>query len=168
MILTKEIFEKGKSSNGGWNKLQMEALGIEQTKGWAQRIIGQDFPRESLLKFVELKDYHFKNKNPQNLKKKVADRMGIVKLQFEPVLKQLSYSDEYLHPNWQKMRLWVLNRDNYTCVDCKSKDKTLHVHHLKYIFGKHIWEVPHWYLVTLCEDCHSTEHGRDLKARRTL
>lgn len=41
----------------------------------------------------------------------------------------------------------------------------LHVHHLKYLRGKMIWEVPLFYLVTLCEDCHSKEHGRDLKAK---
>ncbi len=64
------------------------------------------------------------------------------------------------------MRLLVFQRDKYTCVDCKSQEKTLHAHHLKYGKDKYIWDVPIWYLVTLCEDCHSREHGRDLTLKK--
>lgn len=165
MILTKQIFEKGKSVRGGYSteqtKLFTEPYGIDaKKKGWVSLIIGKDYPKETIQKFLGLKDSHLSEQRRQG---KVNKERGI--LSFEPVVKHIEWADQYLHPNWQKMRLWVLNRDKFTCIDCKTKDKTLHVHHLKYLRGKFIWEVPHFYLVTLCEDCHSNEHGRDLKAK---
>jgi len=68
----------------------------------------------------------------------------------------MSYSDSLKHPNWQKRRLEILKRDDFTCRNCQSSDKTLNVHHIKYK-GKP-WEVESKYLITLCEDCHGQEH----------
>lgn len=68
------------------------------------------------------------------------------------------YSEQIKSPKWQKRRLDILNRDNFTCQICGCKDKTLHVHHTIYIPGRNIWEYEDNQLVTLCEDCHSEEH----------
>ena len=166
MIFTKELFLKGKSSNGGYNREQIAALGItEMSKGWAKEIIGKELPESAIKQFLELKDLHFKKKyaDGKKLKKKVAAKMGL--LDFVPVFERLDFKQQYTHPNWQKMRMFVLNRDKYTCINCKSEQKTLHAHHLKYMPNKYVWEVPHWYIVTLCEDCHSMEHGRDLRIK---
>tara|TARA_R110000868_G_C10683294_1_gene747661 strand:+ start:336 stop:827 length:492 start_codon:yes stop_codon:yes gene_type:complete len=161
MILTKEIFDLGKSSNNGWNKHQLALLGVGYPlpSGWMKEVIGADFPSEVLKQFVDLKDSHFKEKLKKGelIKKKVKNK--IAPLTFSVVFDNIPYKEQYLHPNWQKMRLYVFDRDKYTCVDCKSTDKTLHAHHLKYIREKMVWEVPHWYLVTLCEDCHKKEHN---------
>jgi len=169
MIFTKELFEKGKSSNGGWNNRQLAAIGIEGIKkrrGWPAQIIGKDLPREAIELFLSLKDAHF---NPEKLERLQIKKTGRgAKLNFEPCVKIMSWSDQYLHPNWQKMRLYIFRRDQFRCVDCRATDKPLHAHHLKYIAGKYVWEVPHFYIVTLCEDCHSKEHGRDLKAKRVM
>jgi hypothetical protein len=166
MKFTKYIWEKGRSSNGGWNNLQIKVLGIEKLyKGWLNDLDGKEFSEETLEKFIELKDYHFKKRAEigKGLREKIAIKMGLIK--FEPILKKISYKEQYLHPNWQKLRLLIFKRDKYSCVNCRNKDKTLHVHHLKYLKDKFIWEVPVWYLVTLCEDCHSIEHNRDLRAK---
>jgi len=166
MKLTKEIIEQGKSSNNGWNNEQMIALGVTSfTKGWMKALVGKEVTQDAIDKFLSLKDYHFKRRlaNGGKVKTKVKQRMG--KFDFVPVSNSITYNEQYLHPNWQKFRLFVLNRDNYKCVNCGSVEKTLHAHHLKYARGKFIWEVPHWYIVTLCEDCHSLEHGRDLTAK---
>lgn len=58
----------------------------------------------------------------------------------------------YQDPRWQKKRLEIMSRDNFICVACGAKDKTLHVHHKKYV-GE-VWESPDSHLQTLCEDCH--------------
>lgn len=63
------------------------------------------------------------------------------------------YSDQLLDPRWQKIRLSVLNRDNFTCRMCGDKTTTLQIHHIKYV-GKFAWETPTDYLITLCKDCH--------------
>lgn len=156
--ITQSMLAQGKSKNGGFNDMQIAALGVEKTKGWYQRLINSEIDKDCYDKFLSLTDATMK---PDKVYKKRK-----VDLLFEPV-KDLPWKDQYLHPNWQRMRLSVLNRDNFTCVDCKNRQKSLHVHHLKYLPGKMIWEVPTWYLVTLCEDCHSKEHGRDLRAKKT-
>jgi hypothetical protein len=166
MIFTKELLEKGKSSNNGWNRTQLFALGLSEIKkGWAKSLIGSNIDSDKIKLFLDLKDSHFKDKIAKGckIKKKVMQRMEII--EFEPVFINIEYKDQYLHPNWQKMRTFVLTRDKFSCVNCKAKDKTLHVHHLKYNKSTFVWDIPHWYLVTLCEDCHSEEHNRNLKSK---
>ena len=65
------------------------------------------------------------------------------------------------------VKAYVLHRDNYTCQHCKgkSKDKKLHVHHIK--FGsKRGTNIPN-NLITLCKTCHTDIHaGRmELKSK---
>lgn len=165
MKITREFIEKGKSANNGWNNRQWAALGVTVFKrGWAKALIGKDITEEMAKQFIELKDEHFKKKikNGANVNNRIRLKLG--ELKFAPVIGKIPYSEQYLHPNWQKMRLFVLDRDKYMCINCRDTEKTLHAHHLKYIRDKHVWDVPHWYIVTLCEDCHSIEHGRDLRA----
>ena len=61
-------------------------------------------------------------------------------------------------PKWQKRRLEILNRDNFTCQDCGATDKPLHVHHKRYVSGREYWQYQDWELTTLCEDCHGKKH----------
>lgn len=70
----------------------------------------------------------------------------------------MEFKEQYKHPNWQKKRLEILERDNYTCVECGETEKTLHVHHDYYARSKKIWEYDDEFLQTLCEDCHSERH----------
>lgn len=65
-----------------------------------------------------------------------------------------SYYEQLKHPEWQKMRLRVLERENFTCQSCGSAEKTLHVHHTFYKKGAAPWEYPEASLQCLCEDCH--------------
>jgi hypothetical protein len=62
------------------------------------------------------------------------------------------YSDLLRDPRWQKKRLEILQRDNFTCQHCKDTETELHVHHEEY-HGKP-WEVESNKLVTLCKHCH--------------
>lgn len=158
MIITERFLDSGKSVRGGWNKRQMSALGVENfNKGWRRALIGKEISDDLAKQFIELKDAHI---DPNRLKAKERRKTS-----FEPVDPNTPYADQYKHPNWQKMRLIVLKRDGFRCVNCKNGQKTLHAHHLKYNRKGFIWEVPHWYIVTLCEDCHSEEHGRDLRIK---
>jgi len=69
-----------------------------------------------------------------------------------------TYWELLRHPNWQRMRLEVMQRDGFTCVVCLSTDKTLNVHHAYYEKGCAPWEYPPETLKTLCEDCHKATH----------
>jgi len=63
----------------------------------------------------------------------------------------------YKSNEWQRIRLQVLNRDNFQCQDCHS-DKNIDVHHVNYerFGGNELLED----LITLCRDCHEKRHGK--------
>jgi uncharacterized CHY-type Zn-finger protein len=65
-----------------------------------------------------------------------------------------SYSDKLRDPCWQKKRLQVLSRDDWTCKLCGDSETTLNVHHKEYVSGLNPWDYSNKQLVTLCEDCH--------------
>ena len=69
--------------------------------------------------------------------------------------KKSNYADLLKDPRWQKKRLQIFKRDKFTCRGCGSKDNTLHVHHLKYQWGKDPWSYKNDELLTLCENCHT-------------
>lgn len=71
-------------------------------------------------------------------------------------MKKLTYSDKLKDPRWQKKRLEILGRDNFSCQSCLDDKSTLHVHHKVYMDGDP-WDIPNEYLITLCEDCHQRE-----------
>lgn len=88
------------------------------------------------------------------------------------------YLAKYKDPRWQKKRLEIFERDEWTCqacMDCISEEsdskeayQSFHVHHLYYNWGSAPWEYPNEALVTLCESCHQVE-TQDLKeAERRL
>lgn len=60
---------------------------------------------------------------------------------------------------WDIKRKNILKRDNYTCVECGSKEN-LNVHHLTY---RHRYEERSYELVTLCKKCHEEVHFRKKK-----
>lgn len=68
-----------------------------------------------------------------------------------------TYSEKLKDPRWQKKRLEILNRDEWSCQSCLDPTSTLHVHHRRYLPGKEPWDIPDELLVTLCEHCHNTE-----------
>lgn len=74
--------------------------------------------------------------------------------------------------NWDYIRKNVLRRDNYTCQECGSRDRQLHVHHIKPIseVGNHSLGN----LKTLCYKCHKGKHPiktylyRAIKLNKTI
>lgn len=60
-------------------------------------------------------------------------------------------------PRWQRRRLEILEREDFACENCGSKDKTLHVHHKIYRKGAMPWDYADRDLMSLCEDCHEAE-----------
>ena len=63
------------------------------------------------------------------------------------------YSDKLKNPLWQKKRLKIFERDNWKCLFCWSRERTLVVHHLYYLEVEP-WEYPDEAFLTLCIDCH--------------
>lgn len=67
----------------------------------------------------------------------------------------MTYADKLKSPKWQRKRLQVLERDNWTCKSCGDTETTLHVHHHIYNKGAEPWEYDDRLLTTYCEECHS-------------
>ena len=76
-----------------------------------------------------------------------------------------TYAEKLLDPRWQKLRLEVLQKDDFTCQYCGNKEKTLHVHHFCYPKSGNPWESELGDLMTLCSDCHSVQHLKGLTDR---
>ncbi len=72
------------------------------------------------------------------------------------------YAEKLKDPRWQKKRLEIMERDEFTCQCCKSKDKTLHVHHKTYEFGNDPWDYEDFNFITLCMLCHTEEEYQKL------
>ena len=78
--------------------------------------------------------------------------------------KQKERSDYYellKDPRWQKRRLEIMQRDNFTCQMCGNgltSGVPLNVHHYVYHKGYLPWEYPDKELITLCRDCHHKLH----------
>lgn len=69
----------------------------------------------------------------------------------------MSYRDQLNDPRWERRSKEIKIRDSFRCQRCDS-NKNLNVHHLRYERGKKAWEYKNEYLITLCNNCHLSEH----------
>lgn len=77
-------------------------------------------------------------------------------------MKKDDYIKQIKSPKWQRRRLEIMNTDNFTCQICGDKENSLNVHHLCYDRDNDIHEYKDTELMTLCEDCHQSEHDPEL------
>lgn len=77
-------------------------------------------------------------------------------------MKNNDWSMQYQHPLWQKKRLEALNKAEWICIECGCEDNQLHVHHIRYVKGRKIWEYELDELIVLCSNCHEAAH--DIKS----
>lgn len=68
-----------------------------------------------------------------------------------------AYAQYINGPDWQTKRLERLQHDNHRCSRCQSTE-TLQVHHVTY---ERLGRERLTDLLTLCDPCHRSEHGRD-------
>lgn len=81
--------------------------------------------------------------------------------------KAAEYAEMLKDPRWQKKRLQILERDNWTCRDTGKTDEQLQVHHCWYAKGPP-WETPDEYLLTLCKSAHERRQALELRAKKAL
>jgi len=65
-----------------------------------------------------------------------------------------TYSDKLKSARWQRKRLAILSRDEFSCINCGDDKSQLQVHHTYYIPNVDPWEYEDESLITLCESCH--------------
>jgi hypothetical protein len=64
----------------------------------------------------------------------------------------MTYKEQLESPLWQKKRLKIFERDEFSCQLCCDNKTQLHVHHLSY--SGNAWEALDDELITLCKYCH--------------
>lgn len=79
----------------------------------------------------------------------------------------MDYWKKLKDPRWQKKRLEILARDNFTCCDTGATEEELHVHHCYYAKGAP-WETPNEYLLTLSVSAHEYRQGLEQRAKKAL
>jgi 5-methylcytosine-specific restriction endonuclease McrA len=79
-----------------------------------------------------------------------------------------AYADKLKDPRWQRRRLQILQKSDFSCMKCDAEDQTLHVHHLIYEKGKEPWEYSDELLVPLCDQCHKEVAETQLNISRLL
>lgn len=72
-----------------------------------------------------------------------------------------TYFDLLRRPEWQRVRLTVMESCGFQCEMCGDRSSTLNVHHTYYQKSKKPWEYPKESLRCYCEPCHE-------KAQRLL
>ena len=80
----------------------------------------------------------------------------------------ITYSEKLKDPRWQKKRLLIFTRDNFTCKNCGNDKLELQVHHLDYFPGIEPWEYLDKDLITYCLTCHGQEKGRNKIEKQLL
>ena len=62
--ITTDIIHAGRSKNGGWSRLQLEAIGLSwpPKPGWIESMIGCHLNPEAVQLFLDLKDRHLEPK----------------------------------------------------------------------------------------------------------
>ncbi len=73
------------------------------------------------------------------------------------LFRKSGYTEKLADPRWQKKRLEILERDEWSCRWCGDSKSELHVHHLVYRKGLQPWDVKNGDLLTLCRTCHEVE-----------
>lgn len=155
--------DRALSTRGTLGHKQFQALGYKGPfKGWGKKLIDKVHKQSAIEEFMALKNAHVKKRaRPNKAKKKPKLR----KLTPEEN-KALEGADSiYTHPKWIEKRKIILKRDKLKCVSCgvgAGAGIQLNVHHLLYERGHEVWDVPDWYLITLCRLCHRLEHSKYL------
>jgi hypothetical protein len=72
-----------------------------------------------------------------------------------------TYLEKLKDPRWQKKRLEIFQRDDFTCQKCGDKQSMLHVHHWTYLPNIEPWDYPGCLLATLCNTCHGFEFNKN-------
>ena len=166
MKLNRSHVQRALAGRTNFTKKQLQILGYYEPKiGLRSEIIGMDYPQESIDELIRLR-YVSTGKPKKKPKGKLKGAKKEYKKKQRPPRKPKTNNDGlYRKPEWIKLRDKIYERDGHHCINCGKGPGDGHkiaVHHLVYERDKEVWEVPDWYLVTLCRDCHIAEHSKRL------
>lgn len=81
---------------------------------------------------------------------------------------QREYMERLRDPRWQKNRLAILERADWRCEGCGTREVNLQIHHGYYERGLMPWEYPAEALYCLCDECHERAEAQKSAACREL
>jgi 5-methylcytosine-specific restriction endonuclease McrA len=77
---------------------------------------------------------------------------------------QREYMERLRDPRWQRTRLAVLERADWSCEGCGTREVNLQIHHGYYERGLLPWEYPPEALFCLCDICHEWAEAKKAEA----
>lgn len=81
----------------------------------------------------------------------------------------MTYFEKLKDPRWQKKRLEIMERADFSCESCPNlANATLHIHHGYYEIDLDPWEYENETLWCLCEGCHTEAKTETNRMRKEL
>ena len=164
-VLNRSHIAKALKDKSDITPTQLKHLGLKTKPiDWIDKVLGKSYTLEQISGFIGTTSPSPRNrryKKTKIKKKKSSRKKHTPKKPPKPTRKEI-YDEQLKSKEWIELRDRIVMRDNNRCIQCGEKSKVLHVHHLLYEKGKAIWNVPDYYLVTLCPGCHKKEHSRVL------
>lgn len=90
--------------------------------------------------------------------KAFASVKNVDTVQTDESTNKIRHKKELLSDEWQEKRKEVFEKYGKQCIECGSTDN-IHVHHLVYKKGRHVWEYGVDELIPLCKKCHEKVHS---------
>lgn len=112
-------------------------------------------PSQRAKALIALVEYVFEDKEPKDKISRIT--IALMRRSLDGDLKRYESYEKRNNTQYRRWKQAVLERDNYTCTRCGSKEN-LHVHHIKSFseFPELRYDVNNG--ATLCKECHRMEH----------
>lgn len=80
----------------------------------------------------------------------------------------IPYWQKLKDPRWQKRRLEIMKKHEFSCSFCADPSEELHIHHWDYRKGAEPWEYDDSELACLCHSCHQDYHKGRTAFNKTM
>ena len=115
------------------------------------------------VEYVQKKQHEYKltDKKKKKVTSKVKSKSKPIPNKPKKKKERIPYYLQLKDKRWLKRREEIFAVKGKVCSQCGAT-ANLHVHHLRYLYGKMAWEYKDKDLVVLCDHCHKAAHCIDL------
>jgi len=119
-------------------------------------VMGLYAKKKSLLNKIVSVFYYDEENNPEIVEHKL-NLLNEESIKVQALRKKLFDYWPWYPPDWEERRQEVISRAKEKCQECKTKDISLHAHHIKPLSRGGSNKISN--LMALCEGCHENKHG---------
>ncbi len=117
MILTKELIHSVKNGTGGWNKPQLELLGVKwpPPKGWIERLAGTEIEEGKFTQILSLRGAKWKKRKRDETRKQAQEDYLFLLAQTLPICSRCKVNKVYNgseNMDWCSDCIWEFVKDD--------------------------------------------------------